>query len=83
MNMPMTSVRSNQVKVVNSVERRSRWSPEEKLESVNEANEPVSYLSLEASQHGRLQLYHQHNAVKIVSTKLLREERSVTLTYRR
>jgi hypothetical protein len=35
MNMPMTSVRSNQVKVVNSVERRSRWSPEEKLESVN------------------------------------------------
>jgi transposase len=40
------------VEVVTSVQRRRRWTPEEKLEIVKQTNEPGSSVSLVARAHG-------------------------------
>ena len=52
MDMTMSSIRPNRVEVVTSVQRRRRWTPEQKLEIVKQANEPGSSVSLVARQHG-------------------------------
>jgi len=48
----MSSIRSNRVEVVTSVQRRRRWTTEQKLEIVKQTNEPGSCVSLVARQHG-------------------------------
>jgi transposase len=48
----MSLIRPNRVEVVNSVQRRRRWTPEQKLEIVKQTNEPGSSVSLVARQHG-------------------------------
>jgi transposase len=40
------------VEVVTSVQRRRRWTPEQKLEIVKQTNEPGRSVSLVARQHG-------------------------------
>ncbi len=40
------------MEVVTSVQRRRRWTPEQKLEIVKQTNEPRSAVSLVAHQHG-------------------------------
>ncbi len=50
--MTMSSIRPNRVEVVTSVQRRRRWTPEQKLEIVKQTNEPGSSVSLVARQHG-------------------------------
>ena len=52
MDMTMSSLRPNRVEVVTSVQRRRRWTPEQKLEIVKQTNEPGSSVSLVARQHG-------------------------------
>ena len=52
MDMTMSLIRPNRVEVVTSVKRRRRWTPEQKLETVKQANEPGSSVSLVARQHG-------------------------------
>ena len=52
MDMTMSSIRPNRVEVVTSVQRRRRWTPEQKLEIVKQTNEPGSSVSLVALQHG-------------------------------
>ena len=51
MDMTMSSARLNRVEVVTSVQRRRRWTPEEKLEIVKQTNEPCSS-ALVAREHG-------------------------------
>jgi transposase len=48
----MSSIRPNRGEVVTSVQRRRRWTPEQKLEIVKQINEPGSSVSLVARQHG-------------------------------
>ena len=50
--MTMSSIRSNRVDVVTSVQLRRRWTPEQKLEIVKQTNDPGSSVSLVACQHG-------------------------------
>ena len=52
MDMTMSSIRPNRLEVVTSVQRRRRWTPEQKLEIVKQTNEPGSSVSLVARQHG-------------------------------
>ena len=52
MDMTMSSIRPTRVEVVTSVQRRRRWTPEQKLEIVKQTNEPGSSVSLVARQHG-------------------------------
>jgi transposase len=52
MDMTMSSIRPNRVEVVTSIQRRRRWTHEQKLEIVKQTNEPRSSVSLVASQHG-------------------------------
>ena len=52
MDMTMSSIRPNRVEVVTSVQRRWRWTPEQKLEIVKQTNEPGSSVSLVARQVG-------------------------------
>jgi transposase len=52
MDMTMSSIRSNRVEVVTGVQRRRRWTPEQKLEIVKQTIEPGSSVSLVARQHG-------------------------------
>jgi hypothetical protein len=52
MDMTMSSIRPNRVEVVTSVQRRRRWTPEQKLEIVKQTNESGSSVSLVARQHG-------------------------------
>jgi transposase len=52
MDMTMSSIRPNRVEVDTSVQRRRRWTPEQKLEIVKQTNEPESSVSLVARQHG-------------------------------
>ena len=53
----MSSIRSNRVEVVTSVQRRRRWTTEQKLEIVKQTNELGSSVSLVARQH-RLTVAH-------------------------
>ncbi len=48
----MSSAMPTRVKVVTSVRRRRRWTPEQKLEIVKQTNEPGSSVSMVARQFG-------------------------------
>lgn len=52
MDMTMSSATPTRVQVVTSVQRRRRWSPEQKLEIVKQTNEPGNSVSLVARQFG-------------------------------
>ena len=52
MDMTMSSARPERVEVLTSVQRRRRWTPEQKLEIVKQTNEPGSSVSLVAREHG-------------------------------
>ena len=52
MYMTMSSVTPTRVEVVTSVQRRRRWTPEQKLEIVKQTNEPGSSVSMVARQFG-------------------------------
>ncbi len=52
MDKTMSSIRPNKVEVVTSVQRRRRWTREQKLEIVKQTNEPGSSVSLVARQNG-------------------------------
>ena len=48
----MSSATPNRVEVVTSVQRRRRWTPEQKLEIVKQTNEPGNSVSMVARQFG-------------------------------
>ena len=48
----MSSATPSRVEVVTSVQRRRRWTPEQKLEIVKQTNEPDSSVSMVARQFG-------------------------------
>jgi transposase len=50
MDMTMSSATPTRVEVVTSVQRRRRWTPEQKLEIVKQTNEPGSSVSMVARQ---------------------------------
>ena len=52
MDMTMSSATPTRVDVVTSVQRRGRWTPEQKLEIVKQTNEPGSTVSMVARQFG-------------------------------
>ena len=52
MDMTMSSATPTRVEVVTSVQRRRRWTPEQKLEIVKQTNEPDSSVSMVARQFG-------------------------------
>lgn len=52
MDMNMSSATPTRVEVVTSVQRRRRWTPEQKLEIVKQTNEPGSSVSMVARQFG-------------------------------
>ena len=52
MDMTMSSATPIRVEVVTSVQRRRRWTPEQKLEIVKQTNEPGSSVSMVARQFG-------------------------------
>ena len=52
MDMIMSSATPTRVEVVTSVQRRKRWTPEQKLEIVKQTNEPGSSVSMVARQFG-------------------------------
>ena len=52
MDMTMSSATPSRVEVVASVQRRRRWTPEQKLEIVKQTNEPGSTVSMVARQFG-------------------------------
>lgn len=52
MDMTMSSATPTRVEVVTSVQRRRRWTPEQKLEIVKQTNEPGSSVSMVARKFG-------------------------------
>jgi len=52
MDMTMSSATRSRVEVVTSVQRRRRWTPEQKLEIVKQTNEPGSSVSMVARKFG-------------------------------
>jgi transposase len=52
MDMTMSSATPTRLEVVTSVQRRRRWTPEQKLEIVKQTNEPGSSDSMVARQFG-------------------------------
>jgi transposase len=52
MDMTMSSATPSRVEVVTSVQRRRRWTPEQKLEIVKQTHEPGSSVSMVARQFG-------------------------------
>ena len=52
MDMTMSSATPSRVEVVTSVQRRRRWTPEQKLEIVKQTNEPGNSVSMVARQFG-------------------------------
>jgi transposase len=52
MDMTMSSETPSRVEVVTSVQRRRRWTPEQKLEIVKQTHEPGSSVSMVARQFG-------------------------------
>jgi len=52
MDMTMSSATPSRVEVATSVQRRRRWTPEQKLEIVKQTNEPGSSVSMVARQFG-------------------------------
>jgi len=75
MDMAMSSIRPTRVEVVTSVQRRRRWTPEQKLEIVKQTNEPGSSVSLVARQHGltAAQLFQWRKAYLTFSSLLHKE----------
>ncbi len=51
-NTTMPLIRPSRVELVTCVQRRRRWTPEQKLEIVKQTNEPRSSVSLVAGAHG-------------------------------
>ena len=70
--MTMSSIRPNRVEVVTSVQRRRRWTPEQKLEIVKQTNEPGSSVSLVARQYGLVTPPKNENNMKIEASIYLR-----------
>ena len=52
MDMTMSSATPSRVEVVTSVQRRRRWTPEQKHDIVKQTNEPGSSVSMVARQFG-------------------------------
>ena len=52
MDMTMSAATRTRLEVVTSVQRRRRWTPEQKLEIVKQTNEPGRYVSMVARQFG-------------------------------
>ena len=52
MTMPMPSATPTREEVVTSVQRRRRWTPEQKLEIVKQANEPGNSVLMVDRQFG-------------------------------
>ena len=52
MDMTMSSIRHSREEVVNSVQRRRHWTPEQKLEIVKQTNEHGNSVSLVAMTNG-------------------------------
>lgn len=52
MDMTMSSVKPDRFEVITGVQRRRRWTPEQKLEIVKQTNEPGSSVSLVARRYG-------------------------------
>ena len=52
MDVTMSSATPTRVEVVTSVQRRRRWTPEQKLEIVKQTNEPGNSVSMVARQFG-------------------------------
>jgi transposase len=52
MDMTMSPATPSRVEVVTSVQRRRRWTPEQKLEIVKRTNEPGSSVSMVSRQFG-------------------------------
>jgi transposase len=52
MDMTMSSATPSRVEVVTSVQRRRRWTPEQKFEIVKQTNEPGSSVSMVVRQFG-------------------------------
>ena len=52
MDMTMSSATPTRLEVVTSVQRRRRWTPEQKLEIVKQTNEPGNSVSMVARQFG-------------------------------
>ncbi len=52
MDMTMYSATPTRVEVVTNVERRRRWTPEQKLEIVKQTNQPGSSVSMVALRFG-------------------------------
>ena len=52
MDMTMSSATPSRVEVVTSVQRRRRWTPEQKLEIVKQTNVPGNSVSMVARQFG-------------------------------
>jgi transposase len=52
MDMTKSSATPSRVEVLTSVQRRRRWTPEQKLETVKQTNEPGSSVSMVARQFG-------------------------------
>ena len=52
MDMTMSSATPTRLEAVTSVQRRRRWTPEQKLEIVKQTNEPGSSVSMVARQFG-------------------------------
>ena len=52
MDMTMSSATPTRVELVTSVQRRRRWTPEQKLEIVKQTNDPGSSVSMVARQFG-------------------------------
>ena len=50
--MTLFSATPTRVEVVTTVQRRRRWTPEQKLEIVKQTNEPGSSVSMVARQFG-------------------------------
>ena len=52
MDMPMSNLRNTPVEVLTSVQRRRRWTPQQKLEIIRKTNEPGNSVSAVASEYG-------------------------------
>ena len=52
MDMPMSNLRNTTVEVLTSVQRRRRWTPQQKLEIIGKTNEPGNSVSAVAREYG-------------------------------
>jgi transposase len=78
MDMTMSSATPSRVEVVTSVQRRRRWTPEQKLEIVKQTNEPGSSVSMVARQFGitAAQLFQWRKAIGLRARQAVQGETS-------